>query len=243
MIIDDSSTKSPENAPNFTSRWSISVEMLRRILPQPLKDFYRVFVPRSMTESFSSVYARDDWQGGSGRGSTPENTVVYRELIERFLRTHNIKRVVDIGCGDWQFSRLINWENIDYIGIDTVPAVIEANRQRYGLHYRFECLDVTRDTLPPGDLVIMKDVLQHWPNDAIQAFLPRLEKYRFAILTNCAYQGPSLNTEIAMTGFRPLDLRQAPFFFEAEEILRYHSDDSAPGLLNKLVLLHQSRTE
>jgi SAM-dependent methyltransferase len=195
-----------------------------------------------MTEAFSSVYARDDWQGGSGRGSTPENTAEYRALIERFLQTHDIKRVVDIGCGDWQFSHLINWGNIDYLGIDTVPAVIEANRQRYGAPYRFECLDVTRDTLPPADLVILKDVLQHWPTDTIQAFLPRLEEYRFVIVTNCTFESPSLNSDIAMTGFRPLDLRKAPFFLEAEELLRYHTDNAPAGLLNKLVLLHQSKT-
>jgi SAM-dependent methyltransferase len=219
------------------------VGRLRRALPQPLKNLYRVFFPRSMKESFSALYARDDWEGGSGRGSTLENTVEYRDLIERFLRTHDIKRVVDIGCGDWQFSRLINWGNVEYLGIDTVPAVIEANRQRYGHLHRFECLDVTSDALPPGDLVIVKDVLQHWPNAAIRAFLPRLEQYRFAVVTNNADQGPLLNSDIAMTGFRPLDLRAAPFFFEAEELLRYRTDEAAPGILNKLVLLHQSRTQ
>ena len=242
MSINESLTRSSEY-PKFTSRWSILVDKCRQILPRPLKELYRVFVPRSMKESFSSVYARDDWQGGSGRGSTPENTVEYRALIERFLQTHDIKRVVDIGCGDWQFSRLITWGEIDYLGIDTVPAVIEANRQRYGLRYRFECLDVTRDTLPPGDVVILKDVLQHWPNNTIQAFLPRLEQYRFAIVTNCAYESPLLNSDIAMTGFRPLDLREFPFFLEAEELLRYHTDNAAPGVLNKLVLLHHLRTQ
>jgi SAM-dependent methyltransferase len=193
-----------------------------------------------MKEAFSDVYGRDDWNGGSGRGSTPENTVEYRKVIEDFLRTHEIKRVVDIGCGDWQFSRLIDWGKTEYIGIDTVPAVIEANRQRFGSRYQFECLDVSCDTLPPGDLVLMKDVLQHWPNDIILSFLPRLEQYRFAILTNCGNSSPDLNTDIAMTGYRPLDLRQAPFNYASEELLRYRSDEVPQGQWNKLVLLHRS---
>jgi SAM-dependent methyltransferase len=243
MSINDQANNSSEGPPNFKSRWGVFAQRLRRIVPRPLKNLYRVFFPRSMTESFSSIYASDAWQGGSGRGSTPENTVEYRALIERLLQTHNIKSVIDIGCGDWQFSHLINWGKIDYLGIDTVPAVIEANRNRYGLHYRFEHRDVTRDALPPGDLVILKDVLQHWPNAAIQAFLPRLEQYRFVLVTNSAYESPLLNSDIAMTGFRPLDLRQAPFLFEADELLRYHADDAPPGLLNKLVLLHESRAQ
>jgi len=216
-------------------------EFVRRVTPQKIKDFYRIFFPRSMKESFSDIYGRDDWDGGSGRGSTPENTAEYRNLIEEFLRTHEINRVVDIGCGDWQFSRLIDWKHIDYIGIDTVPAVIEANQRRYGSRYQFECIDVTRDALPPGDLVIMKDVLQHWPNGIIRAFLPRLEQYRYAILTNCGYPSPELNTDIAMTGYRPLDLRLAPFHYASEELLRYRTDEVPSGQWNKLVLLHRSR--
>lgn len=240
MSGNDHAPHSLEDSPDFTSRRGAFVHVLRRILPQPLKDLYRRFFPRSMTESFSAVYASDVWQGGSGRGSTPENTVQYRALVERLLQTLDVTSVVDIGCGDWQFSHLINWGNVDYLGIDTVPVVIEANRKRYGSRHRFECADVTREALPSADLVILKDVLQHWPTAAIQAFLPRLEQYRFVLVTNSSEESPLLNSDIAMTGFRPLDLRQAPFHFKAEELLRYHADDAPPGVLNKVVLLHRS---
>lgn len=196
-----------------------------------------------MQEAFTDVYGRDDWDGGSGRGSTPENTVEYRKVIEEFLRTHEITSVVDIGCGDWQFSRLIDWGNISYVGIDTVPAVVEANRRRFGPRFEFECIDVTRDALPHGDLVIMKDVLQHWPNDTIRSFLPRLDQYRYAILTNCAYASPELNKDVAMTGYRPIDLRLVPFNYASEELLRYATDEVPGGEWKKLVLLHRSYTK
>jgi len=193
-----------------------------------------------MQEAFTDVYQRNDWDVGSGRGSTPDNTVEYRKLIERFIHTHEIKSVIDIGCGDWQFSRLIEWGDVEYLGIDTVPAVVEANRKRFGPRYRFECRDVTNDKLPPTDLLLMKDVLQHWPNSAIQTFLPRLKNYRFAILTNDGCPSPRLNTEIRMTGYRPLDLRQPPFSVAMEELLRYRTDEVQREQWNKLVLLYRS---
>jgi SAM-dependent methyltransferase len=212
-------------------------QSLRRVTPQPIKDFYRLFRPRSMREAFAEVYARDDWEGGSGRGSTASNTVAYRQLLTDLLREHSIQSVVDVGCGDWQFSQLIDWSGIDYLGLDTVPAVVEANRRLFGSIARFECRDVTREHLPPADLVILKDVLQHWPTQAIQAFLPRLSQYRFAIITNSIDDGPRLNCDIAMSGYRGLDLRLAPFNWPAEELLRYQTDESKSGELNKLVLL------
>jgi SAM-dependent methyltransferase len=210
---------------------------LRRVTPQPIKDFYRLFRPRTMQEAFAEVYARDDWEGGSGRGSTASNTVAYRQLLTDFLRYHEIKSVVDVGCGDWQFSQLIDWSGIDYLGIDTVPAVVKENRKRFGSRARFECRDVTREGLPPADLVLLKDVLQHWPTAAIQSFRPQLAQCRFAVITNSVDDGPRLNCDIAMSGYRGLDLRLAPFNWPAEELLRYQTDESKNGELNKLVLL------
>jgi hypothetical protein len=140
----------------------------------------------------------------------------------------------------WQFSQLINWGDVDYLGIDTVEAVVEANRRRFGQRFNFECLDVTRNALPPGDLLLMKDVLQHWPDSEIIKFLPRLKQYQYSILTNDCYPSPKLNTDIAMTGYRPLDLRLPPYSLVADELLRYRTKEVAPELMNKLVLLHRA---
>jgi len=211
---------------------------LRRITPQPFKDVYRWLVPRTMTRAFSEVYRHDGWQGGSGRGSTPQNTVLYRAFLETFIRQRKIRSVVDIGCGDWAFSQFVDWGDVDYLGVDTVPAVVEHNRARFGSRYRFAYLDACRDPLPPADLVVMKDVLQHWPNDVIQAFLPRLSAYCYALITNDAWPPAGLNSDIAVTGYRRLDLRGAPFHLRATEVLRYRTVEIPEGCWNKLVLLY-----
>lgn len=124
---------------------------------------------RTHKEIFTEIYDKNIW-GGSGGGSSPENTVEYRALLQKFLRDYNIKSVVDFGCGDWSFSRLIDWTGIDYNGLDIVHSVIDSNRVKYtkpNIHFY-----VWDDYTSIGaDLLILKDVLQHWSNDQIDEFL------------------------------------------------------------------------
>jgi SAM-dependent methyltransferase len=86
------------------------------------------------TEAFRRHYESSDsqWGGHSGDGSLPYWTIEYRTFLERFLHMNNIRSVVDIGCGDWQFSRFINWGNIRYVGLDVVPSVVDANQKIFG---------------------------------------------------------------------------------------------------------------
>ena len=102
-------------------------------------------VDAARREAFQSIYAQKGWGVGpegrasSGAGSTMEFTRLYRVFLQDFLAAHGIRSVVDAGCGDWQFSRAIEWKGIDYLGIDIVPSLIEENRRRYGApNIRFE---------------------------------------------------------------------------------------------------------
>jgi len=40
-------------------------------------------------------------------GSIPESTLAYREFLLAFCDSTRFGGVVDPGCGDWNFSRLI----------------------------------------------------------------------------------------------------------------------------------------
>jgi SAM-dependent methyltransferase len=215
----------------------------RAVTPNFVKELYRKVKPRSMQESFSQIYKYDVWDGGSGRGSTISNTTEYRQLLEEFLQSRNIQSVVDLGCGDWQFSKAVDWGDVDYVGLDVVLEVVEENRKRFGPRFRFEHVDGSRDDLPEGDLLLVKEVLQHWPTDKILEFIPRMARYRYVIITNNVDVGPEqppLNSDIGMGGYRPLDLREKPFDLRAQELLRYRSDEaSEKNVPNKLVLLFE----
>src|SRR5207302_753558 len=115
--------------------------------------------------------------------------------------------VVDFGCGDWQFSQLIDWSATQYLGCDIVPSVVAENRRRFERpNVKFVELSGDHVDLPTADLLIVKDVLQHWSNDAVLGFVPTLKRYRHVLVTNCVHPlgGETVNTDIPDGGFRPL---------------------------------------
>lgn len=187
---------------------------------------------------FSKIYEHHEWLGSSrsGPGSDPERTVEYRALLQQFLKEHNVRRVVDLGCGDWGFSRLIDWDGIDYIGVDVAESVISNNQVHYGKsNISFACIDAVRQHLPEADLLIAKEVLQHLPIDEVQILLEKAKSYPFALFVNdIAHEKRSnwrslwswkpvcsTNTDIAAGGYRLLALREPPFSLVCKAKLTY----------------------
>jgi hypothetical protein len=139
-----------------------------------------------MKQIFTEIYAKNGWGYGSGEGSLPQNTETYRTFLQQFIRDRHIRTVIDYGCGDWQFSRLIDWRNVYYLGLDVVDSLIEHHNSTYRANnIKFKAIDGVPDELPDGELIIIKDVLQHWSNNTILSFIPKIKKYKYALITNC----------------------------------------------------------
>ena len=187
---------------------------------------------------FTEIYQTDHWRGGSGEGSTAEATAPYRHIVERFVMSPEVRRVVDVGCGDWQLGSLVDWNGVRYMGLDVVTSVIAANsRQWGGPRAEFRVADARDTYLPSGDLLLVKDVLQHWPHADVAAFLAReLPRFPYALLTNdlasVHWSGP-VNEDIALGQWRTLDLEAVPF----EVVGRHRWDYDVRGEWTKRVLL------
>ena len=202
-----------------------------------------------MRRLFEEIYAENKWLYGSGEGSQPLHAKRYVLFLQELLRKNNIKSVVDMGCGDWQFSQFIDWTGIDYQGFDVVRSVIEANQRNFSAPgIRFQLALGDGSDLPSTDLLIAKDVLQHWSNDAVKAFLPSFGKYSYCLITNCVNpNGKTTNEDIETGGFRYLDLRLAPFGIQAEELLSFTnyrgvigSFFAKPRWLKRVLLIRKS---
>jgi len=176
-----------------------------------------------MKKIFTKIYQDKIWFKGSGSGSSPTNTVLYRHFLQSYLSKNNIRSVIDVGCGDWKFSRLINWKDINYLGLDVVDAVISSNVKKYqNDKIKFKCADAQRFEFPKTDLVIIKDVFQHWPNQAINAFLPKLKKFKHILITDTC-DGERANQDISDGQMRPLALNQEPFKLNAKNVFQYRT--------------------
>ncbi|HEJ7902383.1 TPA: class I SAM-dependent methyltransferase [Serratia marcescens] len=180
-----------------------------------------------MRKQFEEIYDTDAWGGGSGPGSFPIHTKGYVKFLEGFLRKNEIKSVVDVGCGDWQFSRFVDWNNAKYDGFDVVTSVIEKNKERFGNDkVSFHLSDGNHANLPSADLLIVKDVLQHWSDAAIIEFLPILKRYRYALITNCINPvGETIHQDSGDGGFRYLDLRQPPYNLIAKHVYTFTNSE------------------
>lgn len=184
-------------------------------------------------EIFTNIYKNSIWgtneqgEGFSGGGSTLSATTIYRKFLQDFLKVYAIRSVVDVGCGDWTFSKTMDWNTIEYTGIDVVKPVIEKNKILFetpSIH--FIHADLTCTDLPTADLLICKDVLQHIPNEAITHFIKQLNKYRYCLITNdvTPETQSSSNPNIQFGQYRPVDLTRFPFFVKGVKILLYKSE-------------------
>jgi SAM-dependent methyltransferase len=201
-----------------------------------------------MKREFERIYELNSWGHGSGEGSLPVHVRPYVAFLQNFIRERGIASVVDFGCGDWQFSKFIDWRGVDYRGYDIVGSVISTNRARYQTgRVSFHEVDRTDYDLPAADLLIVKDVLQHWSDESILKFLPRLAGYRCSLITNCVNpRGPTTHQSIADGGFRYLDIRLPPFNMAAREVLSFSNHRpllirlfGRPRWLKKVLLVEQ----
>jgi len=175
-----------------------------------------------ISHHFESIYSEDAWDGGSGPGSLPSSTVQYRAFIENFIYENDIKTVTDLGCGDWQFSRYINWSSVNYTGMDVVESLVARNNKVFGSENIKFILSESYDSLPGGDLLICKEVLQHLPIAIIHDYLRTIaERYRFALITNSVAPGAHVNYEISPGDYRPLRIDLPPFNARGANIFSY----------------------
>ena len=181
----------------------------------------------ALREPFEKIYQTGSWGTGSGPGSSPANTIEYRAFVSRFIEANSISNVTDLGCGDWQFSKHMDWSGVTYIGFDVVPEIVERNRAAYGAqNIHFEIL-TSAEQLPGGDLLVAKEVLQHLPNAAVSEYLSIIRrKYRFALITNAIEPRAVANSEIEIGGYRPLRVFDPPFGVSGAIVLTYFSRTS-----------------
>jgi len=168
----------------------------------------------------------------------PSSTIEYRAFIERFIKENEVRSVTDLGCGDWQFSRLIDWSDVDYVGFDVVGHLIERNRREYGRkNIRFQQFEDVSD-LPGGDLLLSKEVLQHLPNEIVLNYLEEIRrKYKFALLTNAIEPSDIANRDIVAGDWRPLRLDQPPFNIRGATVSIYFPQSGSHFWRNGIFLM------
>ena len=150
---------------------------------------------RSSQEIFSNIYEYSLWGRSSnllqpfysGEGSDDGEIVSkYVEAVTGFLKQFKTKPdVIDLGCGNFFVGSKIRPFCGSYTACDIVPELIEHNKIAYkDLDVNFKVLDISVDNLPKGDIMFVRQVLQHLSNEEIIKFISKIaSSCNFLILT------------------------------------------------------------
>lgn len=166
---------------------------------------------------FNDLVNNNKWCGKeslSGTGSDLCQTRTISAEIPMLLKDLNIRSMIDIPCGDFNWMKTVSLEGIQYKGLDIVKSMIENNRQLYGTrNISFEQLDLLRDSLPKADLVFCRDCLVHFSYKDIYKALNTIAASGSTYLVTTTFIERGNNRNIATGQWRPLNLEAPPFSF------------------------------
>ena len=191
------------------------------------------FSGREAKEVFTEVFMINDWssdESHSGMGSTLEFTSNTRKCLPEVWKKYNIRKVLDIGCGDFNWMKeIVN--SLDYYkGTDIVDAITNLNKERYEEKGKieFETHDILKDSLVyksvEFDAIILKDVLVHFPNKNIPRILDKIKNTGIKYVFITHFPEINQNSDIkTFGGWRPLNMKMLgdPIEIIKEELEEY----------------------
>jgi hypothetical protein len=214
----------------------------------------------SLPDAFNEVYRQGMWRQGhspSGKGSEGVLADRYIALVEEYADRHQLRTVVDGGCGDFSVGSRLAPLFGRYTALDVSSRIIDINRKRYadlvGGHVSFEVGDMTATTFPAADLVLVRQVLQHLTNAQIEKILANLaaSRWRRVLISESVHdpennQTPNLDLPTHTVRTRTslgsgVFLDKPPFNLPAKRIATIYSSQNGEMQTGGLLVLELSR--
>ena len=169
----------------------------------------------SMKDTFTQIYEINIWKNPgsvSGNGSAPIQTAEITKYLPEIIKKYNIKTILDLPCGDFNWMHSVDLNVDEYTGADIVEEIIIKNQRTYGNgKYRFIVLDITRDDLPKTDLIFCRDCLVHLSYDDISRAFRNIKRCGITYILTTTFIEFSMNHDIVSGDWRPLNLELPPF--------------------------------
>ena len=121
----------------------------------------------------------------SGLGSDLNVTKQLIKDLDIFLKSDQIKSILDIACGDffWMNKLINNNKHLNYLGLEIVESIVENNNKIFSnQRVKFICSDVINEELPQNhDFILVRDFLIHIKNIDIINLIQKIKN------SNCKY--------------------------------------------------------
>jgi hypothetical protein len=138
-----------------------------------------------------------------------------RRELRILLNELDIRSLLDVPCGDFNWMQHVDLSEIQYIGADIVSELVESNRDLYSSPFRrFEHLDLTSSPLPKADAVLCRDCLGHLQLASIVAALHNIcsSGALYLLTTHFSFRAMPANEDITSgRDWRRLNFELAPF--------------------------------
>jgi SAM-dependent methyltransferase len=179
---------------------------------------------------FQRIFEENAWgnsESVSGEGSNLDRTRVVRAKLPALLARHKVRSILDAPCGDFYWMKEVALGDIDYIGADIVPEIIERDVQWYaGPKRRFVLCDLVSDPLPKADLILCRDCLVHLPYHETRKALENMKQSGATWLLTTTFTGPRENRDIELGDWRAINLERPPYNFPAPvDVINEESDE------------------
>jgi len=171
---------------------------------------------RDLKKIFTEIYESNSWtssESRSGLGSELLSTETIRKELPEVFKKFNIKSVLDIPCGDFNWMNNVDLKEVHYIGADIVENMIEDNKNNFK-DYEFKVLDITEDDLPEVDLIFARDILGHFDYENIEKTIKNIISSGSKYLLTTSFTKWEYNIDIKNGDWRPINLMLKPFLFK-----------------------------
>jgi hypothetical protein len=195
----------------------------------------------SVKEKFTEIYENNLWcspESVSGGGSEMQNTKVIRKELPVLIQKFNIKSILDLPCGDYNWIKSVDLCGASYIGADIVEPLVEKNKELYN-QIDFRLLDLTKDILPKVDLIFVRDCLGHLSNDNVLLALKNCKESGSKYLLATSFTKWDFNPDIEDGGWKCINLMISPFNLNPIYLINEDCQEGFPHYNDKCMILFQ----
>lgn len=198
-------------------------KLIKKIIPLAIYTAYRRwkvarFKDKSNKDVFTEIYNTNYWNSAesiSGEGSELKQVEVLINELNKLIQERQIKTLLDVPCGDFNWMKKVDLSNVQYQGGDIVEALIkkniEANKDNDNI--RFDVIDLMNDKLPKSDLIVVRDCLVHLSYNDVFKAIENIKKSGSKYLFTTTYPSHKTNYDIVTGDWRKLNLLEKPFNF------------------------------
>ena len=175
----------------------------------------------NLQKKFTNVYNKNLFNGfesRSGNGSDLTQTKVLRELLPELLKLFNIKSILDLPCGDFNWMRKLDLNGIQYTGGDVVESMVQGLNFNYQSSTRkFQVIDIVRQAPDKYDAIFCRDLFVHLSDKDILRALRNIKLSGSTYLFTTTFTRSSANKKLPLlkrgVKWRTINLELPPWNF------------------------------